>query len=574
MGGCRIKLVRQVAPDDGGGYRTTDGPGAEICWTVDADTPVMTLGRSQLAVPDKRVSRSQVTIEILNNQLVANWLGTNLSLIARGDNEVLYFERGTPIPLQSGDVLHLLPNLHIYKITITPLIENVRSTQNRPKCPYGSKCYRKNPQHLIDFSHDVDSEMDLGTDAAPTVSPQTVNSTHSSPPCSAKPLDVAVTLSPPSWTKFGTVLSLISPFSTPTTCPVLGCDMDDTLITTRSGHKFPQNKSDWKWLFPNVPSILREMHSRGIKIVIFSNQAGVAKNHTNESDIQDKIIDMARDLGFTLESMIATAEDFYRKPSPTMWHSFMQKSNTLPDMPKSIFVGDAAGRSANWKPGKKRDFSTSDRAFAHNVHITFKTPEEFFLNESVADFEWDTPDPNLFLSTSPRTSLIEGGELFPLSPGVVEVVVGVGCPASGKSSFFHKYFAPKGYVIVNRDTLKTQDKCLQAAREALKRCASVCIDNTNPSASSREPYVKLAQEFGVSVRCLLFTTPIELAKHLNIVREKATQGGTKRIPKIAYAVFHSRFERPSAEEGFFVVKVNWLPSFTTPEEKALFLERT
>ena len=49
-----------------------------------------------------------------------------------------------------------------------------------------------------------------------------------------------------------------------------------------------------------------------------------------------------------------------------------------------------------------------------------------------------------------------------------ELVLFVGYPALGKSSFFRTHFAPASYVHINQDTLKTRDKCVKAAEEALK----------------------------------------------------------------------------------------------------------
>lgn len=37
------------------------------------------------------------------------------------------------------------------------------------------------------------------------------------------------------------------------------------------------------------------------------------------------------------------------------------------DLSTSFYVGDAAGRPANWQPGKKKDFACSDRLFALNL---------------------------------------------------------------------------------------------------------------------------------------------------------------------------------------------------------------
>lgn len=64
-----------------------------------------------------------------------------------------------------------------------------------------------------------------------------------------------------------------------------------------------------------------------------------------------------------------------------------------------------------------------------------------------------------------------------------EVVVFVGSPGSGKSSFFRGHM--DGYVHVNNDTLKTKKKCLNVAEAALKEGKSCVIDNTNRDPPTR-----------------------------------------------------------------------------------------
>lgn len=51
----------------------------------------------------------------------------------------------------------------------------------------------------------------------------------------------------------------------------------------------------------------------------------------------------------------------------------------------------------------------------------------------------------------------------------------VGYPALGKTSFFRAHFADAGYVHVNQDTLKTRDKCVKAAEQALADGQSVVV---------------------------------------------------------------------------------------------------
>ena len=88
-----------------------------------------------------------------------------------------------------------------------------------------------------------------------------------------------------------------------------------------------------------------------------------------------------------------------------------------------------------------------------------------------------------------------------------EAVVLCGHPASGKSTFFKRFFEPHGYVHVNRDTLGTDAKCVKGFEEALIAKKSAVVDNTNPASESRIQYASLASKHGIlelflnSVKC-------------------------------------------------------------------------
>ena len=60
-----------------------------------------------------------------------------------------------------------------------------------------------------------------------------------------------------------------------------------------------------------------------------------------------------------------------------------------------------------------------------------------------------------------------------------ELVILVGSPGAGKSTFVKRHLAPLGYERVNQDILKTREKCLKAATEFLGVKKSVVIGILN-----------------------------------------------------------------------------------------------
>jgi bifunctional polynucleotide phosphatase/kinase len=225
-------------------------------------------------------------------------------------------------------------------------------------------------------------------------------------------------------------------------------------------------------------------------------------------------------------------------------------------LPNLFFCGDAAGRAKNWKPGCKKDHSCSDRKFAANIGLNFYTPEEYFLEEKAAPFEWGSINP-LSLCTNivpPKKKEYHSSDL--------EMIIMIGPPASGKSTFSERYFVPHGYERVNRDTLGTAAKCLKVAKDTLDEGVSVIIDNTNPSVSGRSDYINLARSQNIPVRCFYFQTSLELAAHLNYVRVRETGGKVRRIPEVAYKMYKKNFEPPTTEEGITeIIEIDFHPDF-------------
>lgn len=237
------------------------------------------------------------------------------------------------------------------------------------------------------------------------------------------------------------------------------------------------------------------------------------------------------------------------------------------DRTLSFFVGDAAGRPENKILKKKKDHSCADRLFAMNVGISFYTPEEHFQNAKV--------NPNYIKPEFNPTNfdismkLLEP-ETAQLTATKQELIIMIGYPASGKSYFCKNYLKPAGYEVINRDTLKSMDKCIAAVRDNLSQKKSCVLDNTNPDIESRKKFIQIAKEFGVQVRCFVMTTTHQHSKHNNVFREM-TDSKHQKISDIVFNTYKSKFTAPTLKEGFDeIVQVNCVPKFEDKEHEKMY----
>ena len=228
-------------------------------------------------------------------------------------------------------------------------------------------------------------------------------------------------------------------------------------------------------------------------MVILSNQAGLtlhfdANYKGPKAGAQKRVNDFKQKGSAVLENLnlpttlyAATARDIYRKPRSGMWKEICDDYD-IPenkvDLAQSFFVGDAGGRIASLSKGQDgvaataKDFSCSDRNFAHNVGIPYQTPEEYFLGEKPRDFKRDFD-----LSSFPyeENTVTAAGEPKVEKVNDRDIVLFCGPPGSGKSTFYWNHLKPLGYERINQDTLKSRDKCVKVAQEHLKEGDSIVI---------------------------------------------------------------------------------------------------
>jgi predicted kinase len=130
----------------------------------------------------------------------------------------------------------------------------------------------------------------------------------------------------------------------------------------------------------------------------------------------------------------------------------------------------------------------------------------------------------------------------------MECVILIGLPAAGKSSFYRERFAGTHDHVskdVLRNTRRRGRRQEQLIAESLSSGRSVVVDNTNASAATRAPLIRLARSQGAQVTGYYFPTDTTAALRRNRGRK-----GRERVPDVAIFAVRKRLEPPSVAEGF------------------------
>lgn len=312
---------------------------------------------------------------------------------------------------------------------------------------------------------------------------------------------------------------------------VLAFDLDNTLIETRSGNKFPKNAGDFK--FTEVVNRI----NMDISIVIFTNQA---YSKSKISKAKARVHNVIETFPRQIKPVCYVADKrAIKKPKVSLFRMFLEQFNA----PKSLtFIGDAAGREG--------DFSDSDFKFAHNCAIycrlmeldtiiLFKTPEDFLDNISQR-YSLDGFDPVQYIQKVVADKVREENDIK--IEHIIDIVGGtdkyliftIGPPRIGKKTVLDKI----AYKL-DRDHLRLCE--YRRSKKKIKNYGGNIVLLSGCNSQNRKDLYKMFEEYEM-IALVWSESQIEVARHNDWVQSHLEE--TTEYRDVVFNNYVSKYEPP------------------------------
>jgi predicted kinase len=148
----------------------------------------------------------------------------------------------------------------------------------------------------------------------------------------------------------------------------------------------------------------------------------------------------------------------------------------------------------------------------------------------------------------------------PVQATQIELIILIGLQASGKSTFYRRYFS-QTHQIVSKDLMGNAKKKTarqeRLLREAFTSRQSVVLDNTNPALEDRKQAIEIGKAHHARTIAYYFPPDIEA----NLERNRA-RTGRAQVPDVAIFDTAKKLCPPSLEEGFDEI---WIVHLENPD---------